>query len=97
MCLCRIKLDTVPHEQWPQSHADHSEQQSERKEDSKRLCKPKRGRFLVIHCGSSTRRRTITSHAKNGRPNRRRVDVQRGIENLHYQVSQSEATEETAR
>src|SRR5262245_12670711 len=96
MCLRGIKLDAVPHEQWPQCHADHSEEQSQRKEDSKWLCKAKRRRIPVIHCDSSACRRTITAHAKNGRPNRCQADVQRGLEIPLCQVSQSEATGETA-
>src|SRR5262249_57556397 len=43
MCLYGIKLNLVPHEQWPQCHADHPEQQAQRKENSKRLRKGERG------------------------------------------------------
>src|SRR5215471_2573782 len=96
MCLRGIKLDAVPHEQWPQRDADHSKQQPERKEDSKRLCNAKRRRFPVIHCDSSVCGRTITAHAKNGRPKRCLADVQRGLETPLCPVSQSEATGETA-
>ena len=52
MRLRGIKLDRVPYEQRPQRHANRAKQQSERKENPKRLRKPNRRRFPRIDCGS---------------------------------------------
>ena len=49
MRICRIKLDRVPHVQWPERDADRTEQEPERKENSKRLRETKREKFLRIH------------------------------------------------
>ena len=88
-CALRgIKLDRVPYEQRPQRDADCPKQQSEWKENPKRLRETKaREDFCASIAIPAPGIEQSLLHAKNGQPNRRRPGVRRVIGNLRCQVS----------